>query len=72
MEGLNKSAIARVKSIAWNTVYRWLERAAKSCRRFNDQKITRLSVTELQADEIRTIIGSKDEVCDSQRFFQFS
>ena len=32
VEGLNKSAIARVKQIAWNTVDRWLERAADSCQ----------------------------------------
>ena len=58
VEGLNKSAIARVKQIAWNTVARWLEEAAHSCRRFNDQRIATLAVTELQADEIRTIVAS--------------
>ena len=36
VEGLNVSAIARIKCIAWNTVDRWLQRAADSCRRFND------------------------------------
>jgi transposase-like protein len=35
VEGLNKSAIARVKRIAWNTVHRWLERAAAWSRRFS-------------------------------------
>lgn len=30
VEGLNKSAIARVKRIGWNTVARWLEKAADS------------------------------------------
>jgi transposase-like protein len=60
VEGLNKSAIARVKRIAWNTVDRWLTRAAESCHRFNDRKITGLAVEELQADEIRTIVGSKE------------
>jgi transposase-like protein/IS1 family transposase len=59
VEGLNKSAIARVQRIAWNTVHRWLERAAAWCRRFNDQKTRRLSLAELQADEIQTIIGGK-------------
>ena len=59
VEGLNKSAIARVKQIAWNTVARWLEKAAHSCRRFNDRRIGALAVAELQADEIRTIVGSK-------------
>jgi transposase-like protein len=60
IEGLNKSAIARVKQIAWNTVARWLEKAAHSCRRFNDRRIATLAVVELQADEIRTIVGSKE------------
>jgi transposase-like protein len=61
VEGLNKSAIARVKQIAWNTVHRWLERAAAWCRRFNSRKIKRLSGAELQADEIRTIVGNKEQ-----------
>jgi transposase-like protein/IS1 family transposase len=60
VEGLNKSAIARVKRIAWNTVHRWLERAASWCQRFNDRKMRRLSIAELQADEIQTIVGGKD------------
>jgi transposase-like protein len=61
VEGLNKSAIARVKQIAWNTVARWLEKAAQSCRGFNDRRIAILAVVELQADEIRTIVDSKED-----------
>jgi len=61
VEGLNKSAIARVKRIAWNTVDRWLQKAADSCRRFNDHKIEGIAVSELQADEIRTIIHDKEQ-----------
>jgi IS1 family transposase len=61
VEGLNKSTIARVKGIGWNTVDRWLEKAADSCRRFNDRKMTGFTVAELQADEIRTIVGGKDQ-----------
>ena len=61
VEGLNKSAIARVKGIGWNTVDRWLEKAAASCRRFNDRKITEITVAALQADEIRTIIHDKEQ-----------
>ena len=61
VEGLNKSAIARVKRISWNTVHRWLERAAVWCRRFNDRRIRRLSLVELQADEIQTIVGGKQQ-----------
>src|SRR5262250_2587652 len=56
VEGLNKSAIARVEGIGWNTVDRWLEKASGYGRRFNDQKITGFRAIELQADEIRTII----------------
>jgi transposase-like protein len=61
IEGLNESAIARVKRSAWNTVHRWLDRAGVWCRCFNDRKIEGLSVAELQADEIKTIVGSKKE-----------
>jgi len=61
VEGLNKSAIARAKRITWNTVHRWLERAAACCRRFSHRKIKSLSIPELQADEIRTIVGSKEQ-----------
>ena len=61
VEGLNKSAIARAKQITWNTVHRWLERAAACCRRFSHRKIKSLSIPELQADEIRTIVGSKEQ-----------
>ena len=60
VEGMNKSAIARVQQIAWNTVDRWLEKAAAWCRRFNDRRITGLEVPELQADEMRTMVGGKD------------
>ena len=59
VEGTSKSAIARVKGLAWNTVDRWLEKAAACCRRFNDRRIKDLEVTELQADELRTFVGDK-------------
>jgi transposase-like protein len=59
VEGLNKSAIARVERIGWNTVDRWLEKASDYGRRFNDEEITGFRATELQADEIRTIIQGK-------------
>ena len=61
VEGLNKSAIARVERIGWNTVDRWLEKASDCGRRFNDQEITGFRATELQADEIRTIIQGKQQ-----------
>src|SRR5687767_10451099 len=59
VEGVNKSTIARAKRIAWNTVDRWLEKAAEFCRRFNTLKITKIHIRELQADEICTIVGGQ-------------
>jgi transposase-like protein/IS1 family transposase len=61
VEGLNKSAIARVEGIGWNTVDRWLEKASDCGRRFNDQKTTGFTATEIQADEIRTIVHGKQQ-----------
>ena len=60
VEGVNKSPIARVKQIAWNTVDRWLEKAAASCRRFNTLRVTKIQVRELQADEIRAMVSGND------------
>ena len=59
VEGVSIAAIARFEGIAWNTVARWLERAAQVCRRFNRETITGFAVEELQADEIRTFAGNK-------------
>jgi len=60
VEGVSISSIARVEGIAWNTVARWLEKAADACRRFNRGRISGYGVEELQADEIRSFAGRKD------------
>ena len=59
VEGVSISAISRVERIAWNTVARWLERAAGASRRFNNRTTAAFAVEELQADEIRTFVGTK-------------
>ncbi len=59
VEGVSISAIARTEGIAWNTVARWLEKAAQVCRRFNHRRIAGFAVEELQADEIRSFVGAK-------------
>ena len=59
VEGVSLSAIARIERLAWNTVARWLERAALVCRRFSDGRTTGVVATELQADEIRSFTGGK-------------
>ncbi len=61
VEGVSISAIARVEGIAWNTVARWLEKAAAACRRFNSGRISGFGVEELQADEIRSFAGAKTQ-----------
>ena len=53
------SSISRIKGIAWNTVARWLEKAAQVCHRFNHRRIAGFAAKELQADEIRTFAGNK-------------
>ena len=53
------SSIARFKGIAWNTVARWLEKAAQMGRRFDRKTMTGFAVTEPQVDEIRTFAGGK-------------
>lgn len=63
VEGVSISAIARVEGIAWNTVARWLEKAADACRCFNHARITGFTIEELQADEIRSFVGSRKRPC---------
>ena len=59
VEGVSISSISRIEGIAWNTVARWLEKAAQVCRRFNHRRIAGFVAEELQADEIRTFAGNK-------------
>jgi transposase-like protein/IS1 family transposase len=59
VEGVSKSAIARLKGLSWNTVARWQERAAAAAERFNELRLSKYVLTELQADEIRTFIQRK-------------
>ena len=59
VEGVSLSAIARIEGLAWNTVARWLDRAAAVCRRFSHGRVAGVVVEELQADEIRSFTGGK-------------
>ena len=60
VEGINRSAIARIKALSWNTVARWLERAASAAREFNDRMTRGYELREIQADEIKTFLTNKD------------
>ena len=54
--------MARIKRMAWGTVARWLELAAIYAERFNAQMLKGFVIHELQADEIRTVVGAKKRV----------
>jgi IS1 family transposase len=60
MEGLSVSAIARFERLSWNTVARWLARAAQAARAFNANRLRGFELLELQVDEIRTFALGKD------------
>ncbi len=44
-EGVSISAVARIERLAWNTVARWLEKAADVCRGFNQRRTVPDSVS---------------------------
>ena len=60
VEGMSKSSIARVQRIGWNTVDRWLARAAAFYGRYNHRMIHRPRIVKFQADESRTIAKSAE------------
>ena len=59
VEGVSISATARVTGHARNTIARWLERASAAAERFNYRMVRDFDISELQADELCTFIGSK-------------
>jgi transposase-like protein len=59
VEGVSKSAIARVKKLSWNTVSRWTERAAQAAKQFSKHRLRGFALQELQLDEIRTFLDRK-------------
>jgi IS1 family transposase len=62
VNGVDKSAIARIKHMSWTTVASWLELAAVYARRFNVRMLRGFVIYELQVDEIRTFVNSKKKV----------
>ena len=59
VEGVSISTTARVTGHARNTIARWLERASAAAERFNYRMVRDFDISELQADEFCTFIGSK-------------
>ncbi len=62
MEGSSIAAISRLTSLSWNTIARWLERAAKHAAQFNYRRLRRFELLEIQADEMRTFVQGKRQV----------
>jgi len=62
VEGVSKSSIARIMGISWNTAARWEEKAATAAKSFNKLMMQGYELEEIQADEIRTFSGGKDDV----------
>ena len=62
VEGMSKSSMSRVTGFLWNTVDRWLEKAAASARQFNEARMRGFELKELKADELRTFVGPKSTV----------
>ncbi len=61
VEGISKSAIARIEGLSWNTVSRWLELASALARKFNDAKLRGYDLEELQLDELNTFLGNRNQ-----------
>ena len=62
VHGIGISAMTRIKQIAWGTVARWLQSATTCVERFNNRMLKGFVIHALQADEIRTFIGTKKRV----------
>jgi len=52
-QGLSKAAIARSCGRSWQTVDRWIGKAASASREIRDQVVVSVNAQELQADELR-------------------
>ena len=54
--------MTQIKQMAWGTVARWLQSAATCAERFNNRMLKGFVIHELQADEIRTFMGTRKRV----------
>ena len=62
VNGVDKSSISRMTGLSWTTIERWLEIAALYAQNFNEHYLKGYDITEVQADEIRTFVGSRKNV----------
>lgn len=61
VEGMSRTAIARVEHIDPHTVDRWLGRASAAAERFNDTMTRNVLLQELQADELQTVASRQGQ-----------
>lgn len=67
LEGMSKAGIARVTGKSWNTVARWLERAATHAHRFQEAHVRSVEAVEMQLDELRTCLHVRAERPEERR-----
>tara|TARA_B100000809_G_C14909146_1_gene449156 strand:+ start:187 stop:759 length:573 start_codon:yes stop_codon:yes gene_type:complete len=59
VEGVSKSATARIMKISWNTASRWVERAAAAAKVFNKQMTKGYDLSRSSAATLHTATASK-------------
>lgn len=62
MKGMSEEGIADVLGITPATVRRWLDRAAESCDKLNDNLMKDLNVPKIEMDEIWVIVQKKSSL----------
>jgi len=57
LEGMSTAGIARTLHRSWNTIARWIKRAADHAHGFQEKALQHLEAVELQIDELHTHVG---------------
>ena len=64
LEGNSCRGAARIAEVGLNTVYRWLDRAAAVCTVIHNERVCRLNLESLQADEMWGFVYVKSKRVD--------
>jgi len=62
VEGVDILATARIENLSPDTVSHWRETASECAHRFNDENLKGFDLKELQADEIRAFVDTRNKV----------
>ena len=61
VEGNSLRATSRMSGVAFNTVLKFLVDAGQACASYQDEVLRNLPCKRLQADEIWSFVGSKEQ-----------